>query len=64
MADISMCADNDCPSRERCYRFIATPNPYMQAYGQFGRKEGAKQCDHFWRVKSTSQARSLDEALD
>lgn len=31
MADICMCTGN-CPIREKCYRYMATPNPYGQSY--------------------------------
>lgn len=45
-----MCSDKDCPSRERCYRFTATPSEYLQAYGQFGREKDADKCSSFWPV--------------
>jgi hypothetical protein len=32
MADITMCKGNRCPQREKCYRFNASPDPYLQAY--------------------------------
>ncbi len=36
MPDISMCSGKtdatECPRRERCYRFTATPTPRRQAY--------------------------------
>lgn len=47
MADIAMCADDKCPSRRKCYRFIATADTY-QTYGDFGRADGAGKCAHFW----------------
>ena len=31
MADITMCTGN-CPVKENCYRYMATPNPYGQSY--------------------------------
>lgn len=34
MPDISMCGNNQCPLRYRCYRFTAKPD-YYQAYMQF-----------------------------
>lgn len=32
MADITMCSNKECPKKEQCYRFTATPNPYRQGY--------------------------------
>jgi hypothetical protein len=55
MPDISMCDNNDCPSRLGCYRFMAEPNPYRQAYMEFKFDERGK-CDHFapnWTSKTT-----------
>lgn len=31
MADITMCTGN-CPVKENCYRYMATPNDYWQTY--------------------------------
>lgn len=64
MPDISMCSDKDCPSAECCYRFMATPSPFLQAYGKFNRENGASKCGHFWPVKGASERRRLDRALD
>lgn len=32
MPDISMCEGKDCPIKEKCYRFKATPSRYGQSY--------------------------------
>ena len=32
MPDISMCDNQSCPMRHECYRFMAVPNPYRQAW--------------------------------
>lgn len=32
MSDITMCFGGDCPVKESCYRFMAEPNEYRQAY--------------------------------
>jgi hypothetical protein len=47
MADISMCRDVHCPSKDYCYRFTATPGTW-QSYGGFNREEDADNCDMFW----------------
>lgn len=48
MADISMCADLDCPSRGQCHRWCAWPSGFRQAYGDFQRPWGRDLCDNFW----------------
>jgi len=32
MPDITMCRGTGCPLRERCYRAMAEPDEYQQAY--------------------------------
>jgi hypothetical protein len=48
MADISMCKDDKCPSKELCYRFTATPSRFYQSYGASNREDDAQNCDMFW----------------
>lgn len=38
MPDISMCANEACKDKQSCYRYMAEPNPYRQAYAQWDRK--------------------------
>ena len=59
MADISMCRDKACPSRTKCYRFVATPSQFLQSYGSFGRESDAQKCSHYWPVDK-GEVRSLD----
>lgn len=50
MPDISMCYGGQCPIKETCYRFKATPNESWQTY--FVRapfKDGA--CEYHWPTK-------------
>lgn len=35
MADITMCVGADCPLRETCYRYTATPNEHRQSFADF-----------------------------
>lgn len=53
MPDISMCQNNDCPLRESCYRFTATPDKYMQSYSdfEFTIKDGITECNNYLPVK-------------
>lgn len=46
MPDITMCPGGSCPDKERCYRFIAEPNPFRQSYFMSPpRKDG--ECNYF-----------------
>lgn len=47
MPDISMCKDNSCPSRKRCYRWMAVPAP-IQSYMDFKCPPNEDKCDDFW----------------
>jgi hypothetical protein len=48
-----MCDNKDCPLRESCYRFTATPSKYMQTYAdfEFTTKDGITECEYYWPVK-------------
>lgn len=47
MPDISMCANENCPSKANCYRFTAQPNPWRQAYADFKPAPGSDRCDSY-----------------
>lgn len=42
MADITMCQDNKCPKRERCYRANARIDPFAQSYFMVSPRHGKK----------------------
>lgn len=50
MPDISMCGDDDCPSRLRCYRYMAEHTPGRQSFVVTMRLPGADRCGYFWEV--------------
>jgi len=50
MPDISMCENKDCPSKEKCYRFMAKPSPVWQTYAEFKVEKGKKKCDNFMKI--------------
>ena len=53
MPDISMCNGGECPLKETCYRFKATPNTH-QAYSGF--YEGSeKECKYYWKIEEDEQ---------
>lgn len=35
MPDITMCNNKECPKKEVCYRYMAKPSEYRQAYATF-----------------------------
>lgn len=45
MPDLSMCQNDQCAIRSRCYRFTAKPGPYQQ-YSYFQPNTNLK-CDFF-----------------
>jgi hypothetical protein len=47
MADITMCRDETCKKRERCYRFTARVTPDYQSYFVDSPRQG-KECKYFW----------------
>jgi len=62
--DISMCADDECPSRAECYRHKASgtvPHVPWQAFTDFQRQPDRDQCPFFW-PNVTGRA-ALDEMV-
>ena len=55
--DISMCKDEECPRRNECYRFTATPDPRWQCYAGY-KWDG--DCYYFIECKSKGQRKRLD----
>jgi hypothetical protein len=56
--DISMCADDECPSRAKCYRSKASgtvPSEYQQAFTDFEREPEDERCGDFWPVLHTNR---------
>lgn len=52
MPDISMCNGTDCPIKETCYRYTATPTPHWQAYSDFKFSEQLNVCEFFFPMKT------------
>ena len=52
MADISMCYDDECPSRGSCYRFMATPSLIWQTYTLFYRNAEDDKCVDYWPMEN------------
>lgn len=51
MADISMCADRECPSRNECHRWTAWPDGMHQSYADFGRERWAVRCGYYMDLR-------------
>jgi len=51
MTDISKCANEDCPSKEKCWRYVAPSNEHWQAYAQFD-PDGQEKCEYFIDVNN------------
>lgn len=48
--DITMCHGNDCPLKNKCYRYTAYASPYWQSiFTKIHYKDG--KCKHFWDNK-------------
>lgn len=58
MPDISMCANQVCPKRADCFRYLAVPSDFRQPYRNF---EWAK-CDQHWPLEeATGRIRTVEE---
>jgi hypothetical protein len=48
MPDISMCVGGGCSLKQDCYRYTATPSPYLQSYfAEIPYDAEGKKCDSF-----------------
>jgi len=50
MPDISMCQNNECPSKHKCYRHADSgtiPSDRRQSYMEFPLRPDAKHCDYY-----------------
>jgi hypothetical protein len=60
MADISMCANQTCPDRSMCYRYMATASSW-QSYCGFCPPPGASRCSDFIPIQADNPARKGDQ---
>lgn len=52
MPDISMCKGENCPLKEKCYRFKAIPSEFWQSYfSEIPYSFESNGCEYFWEVK-------------
>ena len=52
MPDISMCKNEKCKRKNKCYRYMAKPSMY-QSYGDFDEKN----CVYFWEVEDDREGK-------
>lgn len=52
MPDISKCYGNDCPLKEKCYRYTCTPSLVWQAYSDYtyALSEDKTKCEYFMEI--------------
>jgi len=66
MADITMCLGKDCKVKDKCYRFTANKNEFMQSYflnPPFEIKDNTFTCEMFWGKESESIYKSIKDIL-
>jgi len=62
MTDITMCEGKGCPIKNHCYRHIAKPNEFRQAYFEESPFDGER-CEMFWGENATQVYEQLKEIL-
>jgi len=53
MPDISMCPGEGCPKKESCYRYLAEPDQWRQAYFTTPPVKEDGTCDYYWKHNTT-----------
>lgn len=61
MADITMCNNEDCPLKMKCFRYRATPSPYWQPYYVFDESTPVgEDCISRWEFKDDDELEKLN----
>ena len=66
-ADISKCSGEDCPIKEKCYRFTAPTSEFMQSYffkPPLEIKDGAFTCEMYWGDQAHATWKQLKNITD
>ncbi len=50
MPDLAMCRNESCPSKLKCFRYMAIPDPYWQPFAQFEIPPGHNKCECFMEI--------------
>ncbi len=73
MSDITKCSGQDCPIKEKCFRFVAEPEPLYQSYfvdvpGQWIpdaiNDVMVFECEMFWGEKKGITFEQLNEIFE
>jgi hypothetical protein len=51
MPDISMCKGTNCPLRDNCYRYTATPSEFRQSWFTTPPVKSDNTCAWYWKDK-------------
>lgn len=54
MPDITMCKGEDCPLKDSCYRYVATPSEYRQSFFievPFIEEPDGTSCEYYWKAE-------------
>ncbi|NBT59078.1 hypothetical protein EBT16_09875 [bacterium] len=57
MADITMCMNEDCPSKQSCYRYTAIPNEHRQSYADFMPDLLEGKCENYWPIVAMTKGK-------
>lgn len=49
MPDITMCDDEGCPMKDRCYRYLAKPSKWQSYFADSPREDD--KCELVWEVR-------------
>lgn len=63
MADITMCTGENCPVKDKCYRFTAVKCEYMQAYFLNPPIKDGK-CEHFYGENAENIFNNLKDIVN
>lgn len=50
MADISMCPANNCPLKDKCYRYRATSSKYQSWFMETPYDKDKENCNSYWDI--------------
>lgn len=62
MPDITKCKGNNCPLKDKCYRFTSTSSYYQSYFVGIPYENG--KCDFFWGTESERVLNQLKDILN
>ena len=62
MPDITMCVGDECPIKEKCYRFMAKPSEYQYYFMEAPYRDG--KCEHYWGEAQESILQQLTDIVN